>query len=136
MSEAADRAPSTFGAHLPAIFLRTARARPEATAALHFEGGHWRTTSWGELEAQARVLAEGLLFRGVEPGDRVSVMAQTSLQWIVCELAIHFVGAVCVPIYSTLLANDLAYVVRDSGLAWPSWAPGRWWIASRRTAWP
>ncbi len=102
-------------AHLPALFLRTAKARPDKTAALHFEGGHWRDTTWSELEAQARALADGLLFRGIEPGDRVAVMAQTSLQWVICELAIHFVGAVCVPIYATLLAEDVAYAVRDSG---------------------
>ncbi|MDF1562639.1 MAG: long-chain fatty acid--CoA ligase [Deltaproteobacteria bacterium] len=101
--------------NLPAIFLRTVGRLGERTAAQHFEGGHWRESTWSELEERARARAAGLLARGIRPGDRVALMAQTSLDWIVCELAIHFTGAVCVPIYATLLAEDIAYLVNDSG---------------------
>jgi long-chain acyl-CoA synthetase len=62
-----------------------------------------------------RGLAATLDGWGVGPGDRVALMAENGPNWATIDFAILSLGAVSVPIYSTLLPEGAAYVVRDSG---------------------
>ena len=47
-------------------------------------------------------------------GDRVALMAATSVEWALCDLAITLAGAVSVPIYPSVTAEQAAHILRDS----------------------
>src|SRR5689334_4443465 len=75
----------------------------------------WRDVSFGEADAQVRRLAAGFISCGLAPGDRVCVLAETRLEWILAELAVLFAGALVVPIYPSSTPAQIAHIIRDSG---------------------
>jgi long-chain acyl-CoA synthetase len=62
-----------------------------------------------------RDVALGLSSLGVGRGDRVVIMSESRPEWLLADLAILSLGAVTVPVYSTLTAAQACYIVRDSG---------------------
>lgn len=60
-------------------------------------------------------LAKGLIASGVEAGDRVVVMSHSRLEWLLVDYAILAAGAVTVPVYETSSAEQLQWILSDSG---------------------
>ncbi|MEU2170715.1 AMP-dependent synthetase/ligase [Micromonospora chersina] len=60
-------------------------------------------------------LARGLVAAGVEPGARVALMSRTRYEWTLVDYAVWTVGAVTVPVYDTSSAEQLAWILADSG---------------------
>jgi long-chain acyl-CoA synthetase len=75
----------------------------------------WVAMTWKQADQAAREIAGGLVARGLVPGDRVCVLAQTNLEWILCDVGILFAGGVTVPIYPSNTAEQCEFIVRDSG---------------------
>jgi long-chain acyl-CoA synthetase len=103
------------GKSLYAIFEATAARRGNAPAIRHKRGGAWVDVSWGELARRARDVADGLAALGVGPGDRVAVIGETQLEWILADMGILGAGAITVTIYQSNTAEECAYVIADSG---------------------
>ena len=68
-----------------------------------------------QIADRVRTVATGLVACGVEPGDRVALMSRTRLEWMIVDLAIMSAGAVTVPVYETSSAEQLAWILEDSG---------------------
>ncbi len=81
----------------------------------HFVGEGWKTISYAEADATARQIAAGLVAAGVVPGDRVCLLAQTRVEWALCDVAILLAGGVTVPIYASNTAEQCEFIVRDCG---------------------
>ena len=64
---------------------------------------------------QIRSAALGLIAEGVKPGDRVAILSATRYEWPILDFAILAVGAVTVPIYETSSAEQVRFVLQDSG---------------------
>jgi long-chain acyl-CoA synthetase len=62
-----------------------------------------------------RDLALGLESLGIAAGDRVVIMSESRPEWLIADLAILTLGAVTVPVYSTLAAAQARYIVQDAG---------------------
>ena len=77
--------------------------------------GEWRQESFAELAAAVRDLAAGLVLQGVQPGDRVCVLAQTRPEWTKVALAVLAAGGVVVPIYASSSRQECAWVIGNSG---------------------
>jgi long-chain acyl-CoA synthetase len=60
-------------------------------------------------------LAKGLVAAGVRPGDRVGLMSKTRYEWTLTDFAIWFAGAVTVPVYETSSAEQVSWILSDSG---------------------
>lgn len=71
--------------------------------------------SFAELEARSNCVANGLVSIGVAPGDRVTLYGPNSWEWVVTYYGIAKTGAVVNPISSMLTAEEVRYVVNDSG---------------------
>ncbi len=67
-----------------------------------------------EMFERIRDLSLGLATLGVSPGDRVAIVAESRPEWIMSDLAILAAGAVTVPIYPTLSAAQVRYILQDS----------------------
>ena len=81
---------------------------------------HGRTESLSAKEFVDAVCrtAAALESRGVARGDRVALFATNRPEWHVVDFACHLLGAVSVPIYPTLNAPQVAYILLDSGAGW------------------
>jgi long-chain acyl-CoA synthetase len=77
--------------------------------------GAWTDVTCAQAAAQIRALALGLISEGVAPGDRVAILSATRYEWAVLDLAILSVGAMTVPIYETSSAEQVRWVLQDSG---------------------
>jgi long-chain acyl-CoA synthetase len=62
-----------------------------------------------------RRVAKGLVASEVVPGDRVALMSHTRLEWMILDYAILAAGAVTVPIYDTSSAEQIRWIIADSG---------------------
>ena len=75
----------------------------------------WRYTSSTQMLARAHALARALRAAGIEPGDRVALVAENSVDWLAADFGIVFAGAVVVPMFATLAADQIEYIFADSG---------------------
>ncbi len=60
-------------------------------------------------------LARGLIAAGIAAGDRVALMSRTRYEWTVLDYAIWTAGATTVPIYETSSAEQVEWILTDSG---------------------
>jgi long-chain acyl-CoA synthetase len=74
----------------------------------------WRTLSWNELRETGLKLAAALVEIGVQPGDRVAIMASNRNEHVLADIAAQHAGAVAVSIYNTLSPSQVAYVAGHS----------------------
>ena len=102
-------------AHLLRPLLDLAERTPGFPIAAVRDGSQFVDVSAGEFVARVRRLAAGLVAAGVEPGDRVALMSHTRLEWMLVDYAILHAGAVIVPIYDTSSAEQVQWIVSDSG---------------------
>ena len=77
--------------------------------------GQWRPISHRELAERVRHVALGLEALGVRRGDRVALLAENRPEWAIADWACLMLGAADVPIYPTLPAEQLPYLLTDSG---------------------
>ncbi|MGN6252831.1 MAG: AMP-dependent synthetase/ligase [Marmoricola sp.] len=81
------------------------------------EGTGWRTLTWAGLREQALDLAAAMVDLGVQPGDRVAIMASNRLEHVLADIAGMHAGAATMSIYNTLSPTQVAYI---AGHAQPS----------------
>ena len=78
-------------------------------------GEGWQAVTAREFEEEVRTTAKGLIASGISLGDRVAIMAKTRYEWTILDFAIWFAGGVCVPIYETSSAEQVQWILEDSG---------------------
>ncbi len=100
---------------LLSIFARQVEVSGRRTALRYRSGGIWRGRSWDDWRARSRRFAEWLAAHGIEPGDRVAILAETCIEWVEIDLGILMAGAITVPIYPTLLPDTVGEILRDCG---------------------
>jgi long-chain acyl-CoA synthetase len=77
--------------------------------------GQWADVTARQFNDQVRALAKGLIAAGIRPADRVALMARTSYTWTLIDYSIWSVGAVTVPVYETSSAEQVEWILSDSG---------------------
>ncbi len=91
------------------------RAEGRKGVALRYkEAGEWREIGYGELVRSARDIARGLIALGIEPGERVSILADTRPEWTIADAGSFCAATVVAPIYQTNSPEECAYVLRHS----------------------
>ncbi|GAT64939.1 long-chain fatty acid--CoA ligase [Planomonospora sphaerica] len=102
-------------ANLTDTVFQRAEREPGAVALRRKVGEDWVAVTAGEFRDQVAAVAKGLIAAGVEPGDRVALMSRTRYEWTVIDYAIWSAGAVGVPVYETSSAEQVKWIVSDSG---------------------
>jgi long-chain acyl-CoA synthetase len=77
--------------------------------------GEWVDVTAAKFAAEVTAAARGLIASGVRAGDRVALMSATRYEWTVLDYAIWSAGAVCVPVYETSSAEQVDWILADSG---------------------
>ncbi|WP_316754232.1 AMP-dependent synthetase/ligase [Streptomyces herbicida] len=88
---------------------------PDAVVLRRRESGVWRPVTAAAFARDVTDVAKGLIAAGLEPGGRVAVMSRTRYEWTVLDFAIWAAGGQTVPIYATSSAEQVEWIVRDSG---------------------
>jgi len=78
-------------------------------------GQGWQGVSAKEFDSEVRAVAKGLIAANINVGDRVAIMAKTRYEWTVLDFAIWYAGGVSVPIYETSSAEQVEWILADSG---------------------
>ena len=78
-------------------------------------GGGWTDVTAAQFRDEVTAVAKGLIASGVRPGDRIGLMARTRYEWTLVDYAIWSTGAVTVPIYETSSAEQVQWILGDSG---------------------
>jgi long-chain acyl-CoA synthetase len=99
------------------MFLKRVAATPDRDAFAHpapdDSGPVWLT--WAQVAQRAKALAAGLRELGVRSEDRVAILANTRLEWVIADLGIMCAGGATTTVYPTTEPEDAAYIVGDSG---------------------
>lgn len=104
--------PSDSLADLPG---RNAEKNPQRVAFTVKEAGAWRDVTAAQFNHDVRALAKGLIAQGLQAGDRLAIMARTRYEWTLLDFATWAAGGVPVPIYETSSAEQVEWIVKDSG---------------------
>jgi long-chain acyl-CoA synthetase len=75
----------------------------------------WHPISARDFAAKVSGVAEALQSWGIVRGDRVAILSENRHEWMVADFACMLLGAVVVPIYTTLTPEQTAYILSDSG---------------------
>jgi long-chain acyl-CoA synthetase len=78
-------------------------------------GGAYKPISHAEASARVFNLARGLQALGVKRGDRIAILSENRPEWAIADFASLTSGLTDVPIYPTLPADQIAYILKDSG---------------------
>jgi long-chain acyl-CoA synthetase len=102
---------------LDGLFRERVRRSPERPAYQGFDrtSGGWRTLTWAEAGAQVARWRAALEGEGLAPGDRVAIALRNSPEWVFFDQAALALGLVVVPLYVDDRAENVAYILADSG---------------------
>ena len=87
----------------------------EHTAVRFKRGGAWHDVNYAQLATIVQEVGLGLIDLGIEPGERVCILANTRPEWSYADLGATAAGAVVVPIYQTNSPEECLWVISDSG---------------------
>jgi long-chain acyl-CoA synthetase len=102
-------------ATLSQLFIEAVEEHDRANALLTKVDGTYQPLSHRTLADRVRHVAFGLRALGVTSSDRVAILAENSPAWAIADYACLLSGIADVPIYPTLPAEQIAYILRDSG---------------------
>jgi len=77
--------------------------------------GRWVPISSAEFAARVKAVSAALGLMGVEPGGRVALLSENRPEWSIVDFACQCYGAVLVPIFPTMMSEQVEYLLRDSG---------------------
>ncbi|MFI8889712.1 AMP-dependent synthetase/ligase [Streptomyces paradoxus] len=97
------------------IPVTNAAEAPDAVVLRREGPGGWQPVTAAAFAREVTAVAKGLIAAGLEPGGRVAVMSRTRYEWTVLDFAIWSAGGQTVPVYATSSADQVEWIVRDSG---------------------
>ncbi|HEV2086721.1 MAG TPA: long-chain fatty acid--CoA ligase [Cryptosporangiaceae bacterium] len=103
------------GAQLTDPVWRNADEVPDLVTIRRRQDGRWQDVTAAAFRDDVVAVAKGLVAAGVEPGQRVGLMARTSYEWTLVDYATWAAGAITVPIYETSWAEQVRWILGDSG---------------------
>lgn len=100
---------------IPEAFIATCAKYGNKKTAFKFYGtdGKMQEINYEELRQKVECFAIGLMEFGLKTGDRIGIVSENRLEWIISDLAIASIGAISVPVFPTLTAKQLEYIYND-----------------------
>ncbi len=107
--------PAATSGNLADIVVDNAVQAPHKVVFKRRSGDRWLDVTCSEFLTQVNGVAKGLVAAGVGVGDRVGLMSKTRYEWTLVDFAIWTAGAVTVPLYETSSAEQVQWILSDSG---------------------
>lgn len=99
-----------------AVFKNRVKTYGDRLAVEKKRAGGWESATWNQYYDRARAAGLGLHHLGVEKGDRIGILSENCLEWVYTDMGALGMGAVVVPIYTTLVAEEVRYIAENSEL--------------------
>ncbi|MFC9608183.1 AMP-dependent synthetase/ligase [Streptomyces niveus] len=103
--------------NLTDLIRRNAAQHPDVAVLGRKVEGVWTDVTATQFLAEVRAVAKGLIASGIRPGERVALMSRTRYEWVLLDFAIWSAGAVTVPVFETSSAEQVQWILGDSGTA-------------------
>ncbi|MCS0602862.1 AMP-binding protein [Streptomyces sp. LP11] len=107
--------PVTHGSLADLPFDNAAAAPGATVLSRRDREGHWTDVPAAAFAAEVLAVARGLIAEGLQPGDRIAVMARTRYEWTLLDFAAWAAGLVTVPVYPTSSVFQTRWILYDSG---------------------
>ncbi|HOW84656.1 MAG TPA: long-chain fatty acid--CoA ligase [Candidatus Aminicenantes bacterium] len=101
-------------ATLSRLFLDSCRTYVKPNRMLVKRDKAWTRISTAEIETTVRRLSLGFMELGLKPGDRVALLSENRPEWVQTDFAVLCAGGVTVPIYTSLLPDQVRYIIGDA----------------------
>ena len=89
--------------------------RNDRVVVMHRRAIQWISISSSEFYQSVVGVARALKEWGIQKGDRVAILSENRPEWTIADFACLLLGAVVVPVYTTLTGEQTAYILKDSG---------------------
>jgi long-chain acyl-CoA synthetase len=100
--------------NLAEMFFSTAEKFGDRTAYMYKPENEYLSISFNEAKNSVEKIAAGLASIGVKSGDKVAIVSPNRYEWTFTDFAILSIGAISVPIYPSLLQDQVKYILHDS----------------------
>ncbi|MFF8406489.1 AMP-dependent synthetase/ligase [Streptomyces sp. NPDC015684] len=107
--------PVTHGSLADLPFENTEAAPGAVALSRRLPDGSWADVTAARFAEQVLAVARGLIAEGLQPGDRIAVMARTRYEWTLLDFAAWAAGLVTVPVYPTSSVFQTRWILHDSG---------------------
>jgi long-chain acyl-CoA synthetase len=104
--------------NLSALFHQQADRLGPRPALRYRRNGLYRDITWDAYRDRACAAAAALIDSGVQIGDRVGLLGENCVDWLMADMGILGAGAVNVPPHAPLTAAQVQYQLEDSGAIW------------------
>ena len=102
------------GDTIPAVFWNAVKARGPNVWMRQKDYGIWRTWTWNETANAVREIGHGLMALGFGSRETASILSNTNIEWVLCDLAVLSANGVSNGIYPTDAAEQVEYLCQDS----------------------
>ena len=96
------------------VFMRQADRLADEVILRRWAKDEWRPLTWGEMRKSALAIAARLMELGVKAGDRVILMSENRIEWLVADIGIQAAAAVTVPVYPSTVAKTAQLIANNS----------------------
>ncbi|MHB8532122.1 MAG: AMP-binding protein, partial [Solirubrobacteraceae bacterium] len=109
-----EAATTTGSKTIAGLVPRAAAEHSQKTAIRHKRDGAWHEVSYTQLAEIVQEIGLGLIELGLQPGERICILANTRAEWSYADLAATSAGLTVVPIYQTNSPEECLWVISDS----------------------
>ncbi len=96
------------------MFLERARISAERPAFQYPVDSGWKTITWRQTEQRVRAIASGLRSLGLDHEQRVAILSNTRIEWILADLGILCASGATTTIYPSNTPDECHYIITDS----------------------
>ncbi len=96
------------------LFARRVHDTPDREAYRYPVGEQWRSMTWRQTGERVKAIAAGLASLGLSREERVGILANTRVEWLLCDLGILAAGGATTTVYPSSTAEECAFILADS----------------------
>ena len=99
---------------VPKAFWYHVNQKPKSVANWRKLKGIWQEQTWEEYGQLVKQIGLGLKSYGINKGDKISILSQTRMEWVACDMGIIAIGGITAPIYHSNTAEQIQYIAEHS----------------------
>ena len=96
------------------MFFSKRKTYPEKTAYMFKQEGTWQEVTFKDAVDRAEKISAGFASLGIKKGDAIAIVSQNRIEWALSDYAAVSLGALLIPIYPSLLPDQVKYILNDS----------------------
>lgn len=100
--------------NLAQMFFTRRNERPDKAAYRYKKEGQWISVTNREAIDRTEQIAAALMSNGIQPGDKIAIISNNRLEWALIDYATMAVGAILVPVYPSLLEEQIEFLLNHS----------------------